>query len=121
MTDTLHDIVDTAVAVGSCTTLVATVTEAGLVDTLKTAGSFTVFAPSDAGFAALLIGIVKNLVKAKNKLTAILLLHVLSSKILAAYVAGKGIEPATAGGASVYVDGTHGVIYVIDAVILLKG
>ncbi len=141
MTDTLHDIVDTAVAAGSFTTLVAAVTAAGLVDTLKGAGPFTVFAPSDAAFAALPSGTVEDLIKPENKdkLTAILLLHVLPGKVLASDVAGKIMDPATAGGTTVHVDGTHGVtvddakvvtadivcsngvIHVIDAVLLPKG
>ena len=97
MTGTLHDIVDTAVAAGSFTTLVAAVTSAGLVDTLKGTGPFTVFAPSDAAFAALPSGTVEDLVKPENKdkLTAILLLHVLPGRVLAAYVAGKVMDPAT--------------------------
>ena len=141
MTDTLHDIVDTAVAAGSFTTLVAAVTAAGLVDTLKGAGPFTVFAPSDAAFAALPSGTVEDLIKPENKdkLTAILLLHVLPGKVLASDVAGKVMDPATAGGTTVHVDGTHGVtvdgakvvtadivctngvIHVIDAVLLPQG
>lgn len=140
MTDTTHDIVDTAVAAGSFTTLVAAVTAAGLVETLKGEGPFTVFAPSDAAFAALPAGTVDDLVKPENKakLTAILLLHVLSGKVMAADVAGKVLDPATAGGATVHVDGTdrvtvdgakvvtadiactNGVIHVIDAVLLPK-
>jgi uncharacterized surface protein with fasciclin (FAS1) repeats len=141
MTDSTHDIVDTAVAAGSFTTLVAAVTAAGLVNTLKGAGPFTVFAPSDDAFAALPAGTVETLVKPENKdkLTAILLLHVLPGKVMAADVAGQVMDPTTAGGATVHVDGTHGVtvdgakvvtadiacsngvIHVIDAVLLPKG
>ncbi|MDI1363812.1 MAG: fasciclin domain-containing protein [bacterium] len=140
MTDQTHDIVDTAVAAGAFTTLVAAVTAAGLVDTLKSAGPFTVFAPSDAAFAALPAGTVEDLVKPENKdkLTAILLLHVVPGQVMAADVAGKVMDAATAGGATVHVDGTdgvtvdgakvvtadivctNGVIHVIDAVILPK-
>ena len=141
MTDTLHDIVDTAVAAGSFTTLVAAVTAAGLVDTLKSAGPFTVFAPSDTAFAALPAGTVEDLVKPENKdkLTAILLLHVLPGKVLAADIAGNVMDTTPAGGATVHVYGTHGVtvdsakvvtadiactngvIHVIDTVLLPKG
>ncbi|GGE22547.1 beta-Ig-H3/fasciclin [Polymorphobacter glacialis] len=140
MTDTVHDIVDTAVAAGTFTTLVAAVSAAGLVDTLKGAGPFTVFAPSDEAFARLPKGTVEDLVKPENKdkLTAILLLHVIPGKVMAADVAGKVLDPATAGGATVHVDGTdgvsvngakvvtadigcsNGVIHVIDAVLLPK-
>ena len=140
MTDQTHDIVDTAVAAGSFTTLVAAVTAAGLVDTLKGEGPFTVFAPTDDAFAALPAGTVETLVKPENKaqLTAILLLHVLPGKVMSTDIAGKTLDPATAGGATVHVDGTNGVtvdgakvvtadiacsngvIHVIDAVLLPK-
>lgn len=140
MTDLTHDIVDTAVAAGAFTTLVAAVTAAGLVDTLKSEGPFTVFAPSDEAFAALPAGTVEELVKPENKdkLTAILLLHVLPGQVMAADVAGKVMDAATAGGATVHVDGTdgvtvdgakvvtadiactNGVIHVIDTVLLPK-
>ena len=107
----MHDIVDTAVAAGSFETLVAAVTAAGLVDTLKGAGPFTVFAPSDAAFAKLPAGTVDDLVKPanKDKLTAILMLHVLPGKVMAADVTGKVMDPKTAGGSTVRVDGTDGV------------
>lgn len=141
MTDSLHDIVDTAVAAGSFSTLVAAVTAADLVDTLKGEGPFTVFAPSDDAFAALPEGTVETLVKPENKdrLTAILLLHVLPGKVMAADVAGQVLDPATAGGATVHIDGSNGVtvnaakvvtadiectnsvIHVIDAVLLPSG
>lgn len=140
MTDQLHDIVDTAVAAGTFKTLVAAVTAAGLVDTLKGAGPFTVFAPSDDAFAKLPAGTVEDLVKPENKakLTQILLLHVLSGKVMAADVAGKTASPASVQGEVLHVDGTHGVtvngakvttadiactngvIHVIDTVILPK-
>ncbi len=111
MTDTKHDIVDTAVAAGSFTTLVAAVGAAGLADTLKGEGPFTVFAPTDAAFAALPAGTVDDLVKPENKekLTAILLLHVLPGAVMADDVSGKVLDPATAGGSTVHVDGTDGV------------
>ena len=140
MTDSTTDIVDTAVAAGTFTTLVAAVTAAGLVETLKGAGPFTLFAPTDDAFAALPAGTVEELVKPENKakLTAILLLHVVPGKVMAADVAGQVMDPATAGGATVHVDGTNGVtvdgakvvtadiectngvIHVIDGVLLPK-
>lgn len=140
MTDSTHDIVDTAVAAGSFKTLVAAVIAAGLVDTLKGDGPFTVFAPTDDAFAALPTGTVDDLVKPENKdkLTAILLLHVLPGKIMAADLAGQVLDPTTANGSTVHVDGndgvtvdgakvvnadiacTNGVIHVIDAVLLPK-
>jgi uncharacterized surface protein with fasciclin (FAS1) repeats len=112
MADQTHDIVDTAVAAGSFTTLVAAVTAAGLVETLKGEGPFTVFAPSDDAFAKLPAGTVENLVKPENKdqLTAILLLHVVPGKVMAADVAGQKLTPASAGGTELHVDGTHGVV-----------
>ncbi len=136
----MHDIVDTAVAAGSFTTLVAAVTAAGLVDTLKGAGPFTVFAPSDDAFAKLPAGTVEDLVKPENKdkLTAILTLHVMAGKVMAADVAGAKVEPASVNGEALHVDGTdgvtvngakvvtadiectNGVIHVIDTVLLPK-
>ena len=137
----MPDIVDTAVAAGSFKTLVAAVTAAGLVDTLKGAGPFTVFAPSDDAFAKLPAGTVDDLVKPENKdkLTKILTLHVLSGKVLAADVAGQKLNPASVAGETLDVDGTdgvkvngatvttadiacdNGVIHVIDTVLLPKG
>lgn len=136
----MHDIVDTAVTAGSFKTLVAAVTAAGLVDTLKGAGPFTVFAPSDDAFAKLPAGTVEDLVKPENKakLTAILTLHVMPGKVMAADVAGQTLSPASVNGEALHVDGTHGVtvngahvttadiactngvIHVIDAVLLPK-
>ncbi len=137
----MHDIVDTAVAAGSFTTLVAAVGAAGLVDTLKSAGPFTVFAPSDDAFAKLPAGTVEDLVKPENKakLTAILTLHVMSGKVMASDVTGKKLTPASVNGEALHVDGTNGVvvngahvtsadiectngvIHVIDTVLLPKG
>lgn len=135
-----HDIVDTAVAAGSFKTLVAAVTAAGLIDTLKGVGPFTVFAPSDDAFARLPAGTVEHLVKPENKaeLTKILTLHVISGAVMAKDVTGQKLSPASLGGETLHVDGTHGVtvngtkvtqadiacsngvIHVIDAVLLPK-
>ena len=135
----MHDIVDTAVAAGSFKTLVAAVTAAGLVDTLKGAGPFTVFAPSDDAFAKLPAGTVEELVKpeSKAKLTAILMLHVVPGKVMAADIKGP-MTPASAGGEHLHIDTAHGVtvngahvtsadivctngvIHVIDTVLLPK-
>jgi uncharacterized surface protein with fasciclin (FAS1) repeats len=136
----MHDIVDTAVAAGTFKTLVAAVTAAGLADTLKSAGPFTVFAPSDEAFAKLPEGTVADLVKPENKakLTSILTLHVMAGKVMAADVSGKKLNPASVNGEALDVDGTHGVtvngakvvqadigctngvIHVIDSVIMPK-
>lgn len=132
------DIVDTAVAAGAFTTLVAAIEAAGLVDTLRGEGPFTVFAPTDAAFAALPEGTLESLLKPENRdqLVAILTYHVVPGKVTAADVAGLS-EAATVNGASidisvnygtVKVDGatvvqadvmaSNGVIHVIDQVIL---
>ena len=134
----MQDIVDTAVGAGSFKTLVAAVTAASLVDTLKSAGPFTVFAPSDEAFAKLPAGTVESLLKDIPKLTAILTYHVVSGKVLAADVMKMdGKEAKTVEGSaikistspSVKLNGTsnvvktdilctNGVIHVIDTVIL---
>ena len=79
------DIVDTAVAAGSFTTLAKALEAAGLIDALKGEGPFTVFAPTDAAFAKLPAGTVASLLKTENKekLKAILLYHVVSGKVTA--------------------------------------
>jgi uncharacterized surface protein with fasciclin (FAS1) repeats len=133
------DIVDTAVAAGSFETLVAAVQAAGLVDTLKGEGPFTVFAPTDEAFAALPEGTVESLLLPENRdmLVAILTYHVVPGEIMAADADGASVDLATVQGASLTVDGTgedvtvnganvisadvaadNGVIHVIDAVIM---
>lgn len=134
------DIVDVAVENGSFTTLVAAVKAAGLVDTLKGDGPFTVFAPTDEAFAALPEGTVDMLLKPENKdkLVAVLTYHVVSGKVMAADVV-KIDSAVTVQGESVTigmdhgkvtidkahvimadVEASNGVIHVIDAVILPK-
>lgn len=106
------DIVDTAVAAGSFNTLVAAVKAAGLVDTLKSEGPFTVFAPTDAAFAALPEGTVENLLKPENKetLVSILTYHVLSGKVMSGDIAGKQLSPVTVQGSTVDINATNGVM-----------
>ncbi len=132
------DIVDTAIAAGEFKTLAAALTAAGLVDTLKGKGPFTVFAPTDAAFAKLPAGTVESLLKPENKakLTAILTYHVVSGKVMAVDVT-KLTEAKTVQGdkVSVKVDGgkviinnatvskadvvaSNGVIHVIDTVLM---
>jgi uncharacterized surface protein with fasciclin (FAS1) repeats len=130
------DIVDTAVAAGSFETLVAAVKAAGLVDTLKGDGPFTVFAPTDEAFAALPAGTVEALLQDKEKLAAILTYHVVAGKVMAADVVNLD-SATTVNGADVAIkmwDGkvmindatvvatdietSNGVIHVIDKVIL---
>lgn len=93
------DIVDTAVSAGSFNTLVAAVQAAGLVDTLKSDGPFTVFAPTDAAFAALPEGTVDNLLLPENRdqLVQILTYHVVSGDVRAAQVVGMSSAPTVAG------------------------
>ena len=133
------DIVDTAIGAGSFTTLVAAVQAAGLVDTLKGDGPFTVFAPTDDAFAALPDGTVADLLKPENKdkLVAILTYHVVAGKVMsgdlsngmmAATVQGGDVKIMTEGGVTVNganvvaadIEASNGVIRVIDAVILPK-
>ena len=134
------DIVDVAAANGSFSTLVAAVKAAGLVDTLKGEGPFTVFAHTDEAFAKLPAGTVENLLKAENKdkLVAILTYHVVSGKVMAADVVtltsaatvqGQSVNVATNNGAVMINDATvvkadvkatNGVIHVIDTVLLPK-
>ncbi len=104
----MADIVDTAVSAGSFTTLVAAVQAAGLVDTLKGAGPFTVFAPTDEAFAKLPEGTVDALLKDIPKLTKILTYHVVSGKVLAADVV-KLTSAKTVEGSEVKIDASNGV------------
>ena len=106
----MHDIIDTAVAAGSFTTLAAAVTAAGLVPTLKGAGPFTVFAPTDEAFAKLPAGTVEALLADIPKLTAILTYHVVAGKVMAADVMKMdGKEAATVNGAHIKISTTNGV------------
>ena len=134
------NIVDTAIAAGNFKTLVAAVQAAGLVDTLKGPGPFTVFAPTDEAFAKLPAGTVDDLLKPENKdkLIAILTYHVIPGKVMAADVAGKTTMAKSVQGSEIKVDGMNGVmvdgakvvtadiaadngvIHVIDAVIMPK-
>jgi uncharacterized surface protein with fasciclin (FAS1) repeats len=138
MTTNTQNIVDTAVAAGQFKTLAAALGAAGLVDTVKGAGPFTVFAPTDAAFAKLPAGTVENLLKPENKdqLTAILTYHVVSGKVMAADVVklkeaktvnGKMLQ-VKVNGSNVMINdanvtatdiaASNGVIHVIDSVVL---
>ncbi len=132
------DIVDIAASNGNFNTLVAAVTAAGLVDTLKSDGPFTVFAPTDAAFAALPAGTVESLLLPENKdtLVSILTYHVVPGAVTSDALAGQRLSVATVNGADVHIDGrngvkvedsnvttadiiaSNGVIHVIDAVLL---
>ena len=130
------DIVDTAVAAGSFKTLATALTAAGLIETLKGKGPFTVFAPTDEAFAKIPKADLDALLKDKAKLTAVLTYHVVSGKVMAKDVkAGKvktvqGSELTLGTSGGVTVDGAkvikadivadNGVIHVIDSVVLPK-
>ncbi len=105
------DIVDTAISAGSFTTLIAAVQAAGLEETLRSDGPFTVFAPTDDAFAKLPDGTVANLLKPENKesLVAILTYHVLSGKVKSKDIAGKELSVATVQGSEVAIDARDGV------------
>jgi uncharacterized surface protein with fasciclin (FAS1) repeats len=138
----MADIVDTAVAAGTFKTLVAAVTAAKLVETLKGRGPFTVFAPTDEAFAKLPKGTVESLLKDIPKLTSILTYHVVPGKVMAADVV-KLKSAKTVQGQEVKIDAAkwhlhknvkindaevvkadivtdNGVIHVIDKVLLPK-
>lgn len=138
----MADIVDTAVAAGNFKTLVTAVKAAGLVDTLKSKGPFTVFAPTDDAFAKLPKGTVEGLLKDIPKLKAVLTYHVVSGKVMSADVV-KLKTAKTVQGQDVKIDASkwhlhknvkindaniiqadiatdNGVIHVIDKVILPK-
>jgi len=106
------DIVDTAVSAGQFKTLVAAVQAADLVDTLRSDGPYTVFAPTDEAFAKLPDGTVENLLKPENKdqLVAVLTYHVVPGKIMSSDIAGKKAEVATVQGSELSVDATNGVM-----------
>ncbi len=112
------DIVDTAVAAGQFKTLAAALTAAGLVDTLKGPGPFTVFAPTDAAFAKLPAGTVDTLLKPENKakLTAILTYHVVPGNVMAADVV-KLSEAKTVEGAMVTVKVNGGKVMINNATV----
>ena len=110
------DIVDTAADAGSFTTLLAAAEAAGLVETLKGDGPFTVFAPTDDAFAALPEGTVDTLLMPENKdqLISVLTYHVVSGKIMSADIAGKNnVMVQTVQGGKVSVNATNGVM--VDA------
>ncbi|MCW5641645.1 MAG: fasciclin domain-containing protein [Rhodoferax sp.] len=130
------DIVDTAVAAGSFNTLATALKAAGLVDTLKGKGPFTVFAPTDAAFAKVPKADLDALLADKAKLTAVLTYHVVPGKVMAAdvkagmvkTVQGSSITVSTMDGVKVDqakvtatdIVADNGVIHVIDSVILPK-
>ena len=112
MSKSAGTVVDVAASNPDFSTLVVAIKAAGLVDALNGKGPFTVFAPTNAAFAALPAGTVEDLLKPENKakLTAILTYHVLPAKIQSSALAGKTLtSPATLQGGTLAVDGTKGV------------
>ena len=131
------DIVDTAVAAGSFKTLARALEAAGLVDTLKGQGPFTVFAPTDAAFAKIPADQLAALLKDKTRLTAVLTYHVVPGKVMAADVvklrsaktvegdsltidASKGVKVDDASVVKTDIEASNGVIHVIDTVLMPK-
>ena len=128
------DIVDTAVAAGSFSTLVTAIKAAGLVETLKGKGPFTVFAPTDAAFAKIPKADLDALLKDKAKLTAVLTYHVVPAKVMAKDVkagdaptvngkmlklkTNKGVMVNDANVTATDIAASNGVIHVIDTVLL---
>lgn len=133
----LPDVVDTAVAAGNFKTLATALQAAGLVETLKGPGPFTVFAPTDEAFTKLPAGTVEALLKDKQRLAAILTYHVVPGRVMAAEVVKMTAAKTVQGGSlairadkGVTVDGVkvvktdiqagNGIIHVIDAVLMPK-
>jgi len=130
------DIVDTAVAAGSFKTLATALGAAGLIDTLKGKGPFTVFAPTDEAFAKIPKADLDALLSDKAKLTAVLTYHVVAGKVMAAdvkagavkTVQGSDLTVTTEGGVQVNganvvktdIGADNGVIHVIDTVVMPK-
>ena len=132
------DIVDTAVAAGKFKTLVKAVQAAGLVDTLKGDGPFTVFAPTDAAFAKLPKGTLAKLLKDKKALANILTYHVVPGKVTAKQVAklrtaktvqgselpidsSNGVRVGNANVVKADIHTTNGIVHAIDTVLIPNG
>jgi uncharacterized surface protein with fasciclin (FAS1) repeats len=131
----LPDVVDTAVAAGNFKTLATALQAAGLVETLKGPGPFTVFAPTDEAFAKLPAGTLEALLKDKQRLATVLTYHVVTGRVMAADVVKMTAAKTVQGGSlairadnGVTIDGArvvkadiqagNGVIHVIDAVLI---
>ena len=114
------DIVETASEAGSFQTLLTAAEAAGLVDTLKSEGPFTVFAPTDEAFAKLPEGTVEDLLKPENQdqLKAILTYHVVPGKTMSSDIAGKELEVETVQGETIAIDASDGTVMVDDATVV---
>jgi uncharacterized surface protein with fasciclin (FAS1) repeats len=111
----MNNIIDVAIADGHFHTLAKALTAAGLIDTLKGAGPFTVFAPTDEAFEKLPTGTLESLLKDIPKLTAILKYHVLAGKVAAADVVKLDGETNVT---KTDIAASNGLIHVVDAVLL---
>tara|TARA_B100000989_G_scaffold32132_1_gene20500 strand:- start:44 stop:496 length:453 start_codon:yes stop_codon:yes gene_type:complete len=114
-----HDIVDTAIKAGSFNTLVAAVQAAELVETLKSKGPFTVFAPTDEAFSKLDKATLESLLKPENKdqLVAILTYHVVAGKVMSTDITGN-MEPATVNGSTINITLDNGKVMINDATVI---
>ena len=114
------DIVETASEAGSFQTLLTAAEAAGLVETLKGEGPFTVFAPTDEAFAKLPEGTVEDLLKPENQdqLKAILTYHVVSGKTMSSDIAGKELEVKTVQDETIAIDASDGTVMVDDATVV---
>ena len=116
---TAADIVDTAVTNGNFKTLTAALQAAGLVDTLKGKGPYTVFAPTDEAFKKLPAGTVENLLKPENKaqLQKVLTYHVVAGNVKSGDLKGKSTSAQTVEGTAVRIDASGNAVKVNDAVV----
>jgi uncharacterized surface protein with fasciclin (FAS1) repeats len=113
------DVVETATNAGSFDTLIAAVEAAGLVETLKGEGPFTLFAPTDEAFARLPEGTVDSLLQPENKdqLVALLTYHVVPGKVMSSDIAGQEMEVETVQGSPVSIDASDGAVKVDEATV----
>ena len=114
-----HDIVDTAIKAGSFNTLVAAVQAAELVETLKSKGPFTVFAPTDEAFSQLDKATLESLLKPENKdqLVAILTYHVVAGKVMSTDITNN-MHPSTVNGSTINIKLNNGKVMINDATVI---
>ena len=114
-----HDIVDTAIKAGSFNTLVAAVQAAELVETLKSKGPFTVFAPTDGAFSQLDKSTLESLLKPENKdqLVAILTYHVVAGKVMSTDITDN-MQPSTVNGSTINIKLNNGKVMINDATVI---
>ena len=114
-----HDIVDTAIKAGSFNTIVAAVQAAELVETLKSKGPFTVFAPTDEAFSQLDKATLESLLKPENKdqLVAILTYHVVAGKVMSTDITDN-MQPSTVNGSTINIKLNNGKVMINDATVI---